>query len=473
MQQVEGMEGLRKKTIYLEKLEDIEKKIKSLTTNMTAGGMRFFLLHLLYEIQCTNENFTDVETLVSEKKYTTDILEIDADVDYKEWSSNNEHWKLDVEAQRLPENKEFEPIEKTIWGVLDTLPPNGSDQYVEFSRTDYKLALQQILWSKCSNKQLYYALTKSIQNLRTTLLNIGDKQSKRELSLADGEKLYKGEELRFNFSEAAKVVADFKKWKSDHDDDEETIKRYLEGKKLSELLSFFKSGFLSSKLTLQSEIDFTSYKDEIDFERLRRICENIDVETHYSAMRELFTFSKGVLTPRKDKIGKYFFKHRKEVTGEHRVALFRFVKMLWLIEEEKKPKKKEEELNYEGIKIAMTSKYFPKCSAALTKKYNAEWLDSYMTALMDSKHKDAIATEWNIETTRRQVYCAILGALKDKGVYKSSYAALSKMIYDGNPKEETDEEKKKQMVTDLRTLEKYIGNGKKHIIGKWTATYEK
>ena len=68
MQQVEGMEGLRKKTIYLEKLEDIEKKIKSLTTNMTAGGMRFFLLHLLYEIQCTNENFTDVETLVSEKK---------------------------------------------------------------------------------------------------------------------------------------------------------------------------------------------------------------------------------------------------------------------------------------------------------------------------------------------------------------------------------------------------------------------
>ena len=333
------MEGLRKKTIYLEKLEDIEKKIKSLTTNMTAGGLRFFLLHLLYEIQRTHEFFSDVEALVVEKKYTTDILEIDADVDYTKWSEN-EHWKMNVDVQSLQEDKELEPIEKTIWGMLDTLPPNDSDQYVDFSRTDYKLVLQQILWSKCSNKQLYYALTQSIQNLRATLLRIGDKQSKRELSLADGEKLYKGEELRFNFSEAAKVVADFKKWKSDHDDDEETIKKYIEGKKLSELSSFFKSGFLSSKLTLQNEIDFSNYQGEIDFERLRRICENIDVEAHYSAMRELFKINKGVLIPQPDKIGRYLFKHRKEVTAEHRAALFRFIKMLWLIEEEKKQKKK-------------------------------------------------------------------------------------------------------------------------------------
>jgi hypothetical protein len=65
-----------------------------------------------------------------------------------------------------------------------------------------------------------------------------------------------------------------------------------------------------------------------------------------------------------------------------------------------------------------------------------------------------------------------LGALKDKGVYEGSYAALSKMIYDGNPKEETDKEKKKQMAKEIRTLGKYIGDGKKHIIGEWTADYE-
>ena len=256
------MEGLRKKTIYLEKLEDIEKKIKSLTTNMTAGGMRFFLLYLLYEIQRTHEFFSDVEALVIEKKYTTDILEIDADVNYAEWVKD-EHWKLGVDAQNLPEDKEFEPIEKTIWGVLDTLPPNGSDRYVEFSRTDYKLILQQILWSKCSNKQLYFALVNSILKLRTTLLSIGDKQAKRELSLSDGERLYKGEEVRFNLSEASKVIVDFKKWKSDCEDDEEIILKKIEGKKYTELKALFESGFFDCKIEQQSE----TYKENNDRKR--------------------------------------------------------------------------------------------------------------------------------------------------------------------------------------------------------------
>lgn len=467
MQQEKGMEGLRKKkTVYLETLEAIERKVNNLTSNMTAGGIRFFLLSLLYEVQRTNEFFTDVEALVNEKKYTANILDIDADVNYAEWAKN-EHWKLGVDAQNLPEDKELEPIERTIWGVLDALPPNGSDQYVEFSRTDYKLTLQQILWSKCSNKQLYFALVNSIQKLRTILLSIGDKQAKRELSLEDGEKLYKGEEVRFNLSEASKVVAEFKTWKSDCEDDDEIILKKIEGKKYTELKTLFKSGFFDCKIEQQSEIDFSCYKEEVDIERLKRMATGMDVEAYYSAMREFFKYNKGVWTPRKDKIGKYFFKHRKEVTDEHRIAYFRFVKMLWLIEEEKKPKAANDGgLNYEGIKVAMNRTYFPKCSAALNKEYNAEWLDNYMMALMNSKHKDDVAMAWANDTTRKQVYCAILGALKDKGVFKGTYAALAEMIYDGDSNE-TKEDRKR----NLRTLGKYIGEGKNHVIGKWTEDY--
>ena len=91
-----------------------------------------------------------------------------------------------------------------------------------------------------------------------------------------------------------------------------------------------------------------------------------------------------------------------------------------------------------------------------------------MTALMNSKHKDAIVAEWGDDTTRKQVYCAILGALKDKGVYKGSYEAMARMIYDGDS-DETEKDKKR----NERTLAKYIGDGKHHIIGEWTATYEK
>lgn len=255
--------------------------------------------------------------------------------------------------------------------------------------------------------------------------------------------------------------------KSDCEDDEEIIRKRIEGKKCVELKTFFDSGFLACKLDQQSEIDFSCYDGEFDFNRLRKVAEGMNVEPYYSAMREFFKCNKGVLTPRKDKIGKYFFKHRKEVTIEHRIALFRFIKMLWLIEEEKKPKvNNEEEVNYTGIITAMTRTYFPKCSTALAKDYNAEWLNTYMTALMDSKHKDAIAADWKDVTIRKQVYCAILGALKDKGVFKGSYAALAEMIYDGDS-DETEKDRKR----NLRTLGKYIGEGKKHVIGKWTENY--
>jgi hypothetical protein len=171
--------------------------------------------------------------------------------------------------------------------------------------------------------------------------------------------------------------------------------------------------------------------------------------------------------PHPGRIGKYFFKHRKEVDAKQRAALFKFIKMIELIEEEKKPKaEKREEVNYEGIKIAMIRTYFPKCYAALNKGYNAEWLDSYMTALMDGEHKDEIAMAWANKATRKQVYCAIIGALKEKGVFKGRYAALAEMIYDGD-RDETEKDRKR----NVRTLGKYIGEGKNHVIGKWTEEY--
>lgn len=340
------MEGLHKKTVYLEMLEKLENNNKQLSTDISAGGLKFLLLHLLYEMQHVNAFFADVESTVQRKEYTKDILLIDADVNYIEWSKDT-HFKIDIDAQNLPEDEKFEPIEKNIWSMLDSLPPNGSKQYVDFNRTEYKLILQQLLWSKCNNKQLYYALTNSIKQLKETLCRIGMKQEKRELSLEDGEKLYKGEEIRFNFSEATKVVSDFKAWKKEHDDDEETIMKHIVGKMYAEMRAFFDSGFLAPKIRLQSEVDFSIYKEDIDFGRLNKDSNGLNIEAHYSAMRELFNFRKGILIPRKDKIGKYFFKHRKEVTEEHRTALFRFIKMLALIEEEKKPKAKKISTNTE------------------------------------------------------------------------------------------------------------------------------
>lgn len=468
------MEGLRKKkTVYQETLENLFQEL-TLARSISSGGRKLILLGLLYDVHRVHQFFMQIKHNLSESIYIHEILL--SDVDYNEWNIKLD-FKFDVNAFYMPDEEEEDAdatsVKATLWHVFDTFSREELKD-ISCNRTDNVQLLMGVLMSDLSADQLAILLNESIVALRENLLHIHACISRHRMNLDEGEELYRHEKEVFIKEYESKVEEEFEEWKENScDDDEDVIKRNLNGKYCTEMLTFFMSEFLAPRISAQAETDTTEFDAEFQELRFYNVPKNIEVKAHYSALRELFEYKDKNVVPKKGHIGKYFFKHRKEVDAKQRIALFKFIKMIELIEEEKKPKKKEEELNYEGIKIAMTSKYFPKCSAALTKKYNAEWLDSYMTALMDSKHKDEIATEWADDTTRKQVYCAILGALKDKGVYKGSYAALSKMIYDGNPKEETDEEKKKQMVTDLRTLEKYIGNGKKHIIGKWTATYEK
>lgn len=398
-----------KKTVYLKKLEDAERKIKSFTADMTTEGMRFYLLFLLHEIKRTNEFFIDVETLVNQTEFTADMLEIDADVDYLE-RAGDKYWQL---------------------------PQKGVDE--------------------CGNRPLYDDLVDIIGQLRHRLLHIAHKQCGRKLTLADGEKLYREEEWKFALSEASKVAEDFGRWKCDCEDDPEIILKRLEGKKLAELKAFFKSGFLGCKIAQQSEMDFSIYRGEVDMERLKSISDNMDVEAHYSAMREFFHCRNGVLVPRKDKIGKYFFKHRKEMGRVHRAACFRLVRMLALIEEEKKPKPPKEELNYDGIRIAMTRIHFPKCAELLCNGFDAEWLDGYMVDLMESEYREELARNWAVGSKRDIIVCLIVGALKEAHVLAGTYSDIARKMDEAN----------------ARTLAKYIGQAKRHAITEWTIEYLK
>ncbi|MBR4923193.1 MAG: hypothetical protein IKY99_06195 [Bacteroidaceae bacterium] len=437
------MEGLEKnKSVYLKQLEDAERKIKSFTADMTTEGMRFYLLYLLHEIKRTNEFFIDVETLVNQTKFTSDMLEIDADVDYSEWAGDK-YWQLNVDVRSLQDGHGIEPLDMAVDEAADELP------------LEFRWMCPQKGWNKSGNRQLYDALVDTIGQLRTRLLNIGHRQTQRELTLEDGEKLYKEEEWRFGLSEAAKVATDFKRWKCDCEDDHEIILKRIEGKKLTELKTFFDSGFLGCKIEQQCEMDFSVYRDEVDMERLKSISEDMNVEAHYSALREFFHYRNGVLVPRKDKIGKYFFKHRKEVGRAHRAACFRLVRMLSLIEEEKKPKQPKEELNYEGIKIAMLRTYFPKCADALCKGFDAGWLGGYMNALMESEFREGLARNWAVGNKRVIIACLIIGALKEAQVLEGNYSNIARMIDEAN----------------ARTLAKYIGQAKRNAITEWTKEY--
>ena len=462
------MEGLRKKTIYLETLENLFHELTQ-ARSISSGGRKLILLGLLYDVHRVHQFFEQIENKLSESIDIHDILL--SDVDYNEWSVKLDI-KFDVKAFYMPDEEEEDAdatsVKATLWHVFDTFSREELKD-IPCNRTDNVQLLMGVLMSDLSADQLAVLLNESIVALRENLLHIHTCISRHRMNLDEGKELYRHESEVFIKGYERRVIEEFEYWKENSCEDDETIiKRSLKGKYCTEMLNFFMSDFLAPRINAQAETDITEFDAEFRELRFLNVPQTIVPETHYSALRELFEYKDGIVVPQKGKIGKYFFKHRKEVDAKQRIALFTFIKMIELIEIEKQPKTEvKKEVNYVGIKIAMTSKYFPKCSVALAKKYNAEWLDNYMTALMNSKHKDAIATEWADDTTRKQVYCAILGALKDKGVYKGSYEAMARMIYEGDS-DETEKDKKR----NERTLAKYIGDGKHHIIGKWTVTYE-
>jgi hypothetical protein len=129
--------------------------------------------------------------------------------------------------------------------------------------------------------------------------------------------------------------------------------------------------------------------------------------------------------------------------------------MIWLIEEEKKPKTKKAELNYNGIKIAMKRTYLPKCLEAVADGYGMEWMSMYIDALMESRHRDELAKEWENEKKRNIIVGRIIGSLKEAGVFKENYSKLGKMLDRKGGK----------------TFARYISEAKKHDICAWTIEY--
>ena len=93
------------------------------------------------------------------------------------------------------------------------------------------------------------------------------------------------------------------------------------------------------------------------------------------------------------------------------------------------------------------------------KKYNIEWIKRFLDDLLRSEWRDAIADEWQKPEKRLSLRCAIIGALKDVGVIKGSYRAISMSI---NLKDE-----------QIDTLAKYMGYGKNLPFFEWIDSYVK
>jgi len=123
----------------------------------------------------------------------------------------------------------------------------------------------------------------------------------------------------------------------------------------------------------------------------------------------------------------------------------------------------EEELNYFQPELHLTRLLTGDWFAELRtdERYDKEWCRKFVTSLMASEHRDAIAKDWAVTGRSKKdlIRGCIVGCLKDEGVVKGSYDGIARAIWG---KEE-----------NFRSYGIYLGKGKKQAYASWIKKYVK
>ncbi len=93
-------------------------------------------------------------------------------------------------------------------------------------------------------------------------------------------------------------------------------------------------------------------------------------------------------------------------------------------------------------------------------KYTSEWLEQCMLKLMQSEHRDLIATLWSQENQRLKLKGGLIGSLLKAGVFKGSALNMARLYYHTT-----------ENTTEVRTLAKYMGDTDHYAFDGWIQDY--
>ena len=472
------MEG--SKSLQLQRYEDLFETIKGFRTrHFSEMGKRLYCLLLLDKLRVAIE---EIEYYI-EKSESELLVNVGVDFSYKE-ISNDRRWDIKEEGQSLMvSNKERSsyPIlgnnmvtADYIKGVTNSFDFNDKNMLIKESIDDVAFSkIMESLGAKSiiSDGVLEFMIMSSINTLRSKMGELDNVLSNPDEALC--EDLY---DTTFSPMRIMKIRAEinttFELWKSLH------LKKGTKDAKISRLddylienmIKLFKTNILEKVERVKSRAELKAFKEDIKFDEFDT--EGIDCNCQYLRLVELIdckSKSKNCLPiyePNKENIGRFLFNNRQTLSQENKDQLIQFILLMQLIQEEKMPKSKPKELNYEAVIINMNNKYFKSCEMLLSEDYNLNWLENYINELMNSKYRDAIAIDWANKQKRMKMICFIFGSLVDGGVFNCKYADVANKIYEGKEKEETKKRK-------LRTLANYIGQGKKQPFYDWTKEYIK
>lgn len=287
------------------------------------------------------------------------------------------------------------------------------------------------------------------------------------------EKLYEAEKRRYmNSGTASRARKTFEEWRDEvcygH-----PLRENIEDYRLEKLVKMFEKGVLASSVEhiqrakrYPGEVDFDQLDDDHPMKRT--------ANKHYAALRKMVDWRDGCLVVEPARVGHHFYVCRHEENAKtNRSRFLEYMHKVSLVQEELRKLQQAQEaarntadgvepLNFfapsKRLKQLLADEWFSLLTTN-EGRYNQEWTDGFVEALMHSEWGEQIARDWSVKEKRLTLKCMIVGALKDAGVLKGSYNQIAKLLdLDGeNP----------------ATLAKYLGMGKKQGYAEWIMDYVK
>lgn len=233
--------------------------------------------------------------------------------------------------------------------------------------------------------------------------------------------------------------------------------------------------------TLNCAPPTTDYEREnVDFEQKRKYLPH---EYHYeewfldgwAVLARTIRWEGDIVVPDYSCVGLFIFQRWEKLTEKDILSIFYLDKMLELIHKEMARMKPElgkycqlrenesggEDKDFafkKNMKKMLRQFWFNKLRT--DKRYDGEWIDSFVEDLMKSNWNQLIAEEWQKPDKRLSLKANIIGCLKVAGVIDGSNLSIASYIVKGDN-------------IDIKTFASYIGRGAKRPFCEWIMEYAK
>ena len=363
-----------------------------------------------------------------------------------------------TEATEMMTQEVLERVTKEV--VLD------ADTDIDYTETGERVASMVLTSSDDDLQEATQGVNDALATLSDVLLKIAF-QLTRHRNNDEYARLYEQEKKRYlNSGTAQRARGKYTDWKDSVCYGSPSMED-IEDYRLEKVVRIFEQGVLTSRVEHVRRA--TRYPSELDFELLPD--DNLFKKTayrYYSELRKMVDWQDGYLVVMPHRIGQHFYMSRHEENAKsHRTNLLKYLHKIDMVQQERRRLLESEmqggdalnpQLNYfapaKNLKVLLAEEWFE--IHRTDKRFDGQWTEALVNALMRSEHKDYIATEWGKDKRQDFIRGCLLGLLKEGGVIKGSMDSIARSA---------------NVCDNYRTFSKYMGQCRQEPYADWVLEY--